>query len=70
MEAQSEHVHIACTFFAHFSTDLPAQSVLVSKIYASEFSRKFAKTALLVGMYVLVVLCNQDVEVPLRTFAT
>ncbi len=38
-------MHVFCTFGA----DLYAQSVLFSKISASELSRKFIKTALLVG---------------------
>ena len=39
-----------CTrVFAHFGADLHAESVLTDKISASEFSRKFTKSALLVG---------------------
>ncbi len=45
MEAQSEYVHVAHTF----GTNLHAQSVLINKISASELSREFIKTALLVG---------------------
>ena len=46
MEAQSEYVHVAHTF----GTNLHAQSVLINKqIAASELSREFIKTALLVG---------------------
>ncbi len=49
IEAQSEYVHPAHTFFARFGADLHAQSVLVNKISASELWRKFTKGALLVG---------------------
>ena len=35
-----------------FGTDLYAQSVLINKIFASELSRKFIKSALLVGFIV------------------
>ncbi len=38
-------IHVFCTFGADFF----AQSVLINKISASELSRKFSKTALLVG---------------------
>ena len=38
---------LGCTFGA----DLHAQSVLIDRISASEFSRKFIKSALLVGYY-------------------
>ena len=48
-EAQSEHVHIAFTFFARLAPDLHAQSVLSNKISASDLSQKFIKGALLVG---------------------
>ncbi len=48
MEAQLEYVARFCTF----GTDLYAQSVLVNKISASEISRKFIKSALLVGLKV------------------
>ncbi len=50
MEAQSEYVHIAHTFFfCTFGADLYAQSVIIHKISASELSRRFIKSALLVG---------------------
>ena len=49
MESQSEYVHIAYTFFCTFAADLYAQSVLSNKNLASELSRKFIKSALLVG---------------------
>ena len=49
MEPQSEHVHVAHTFFARFGADLYAQSVLISKISAPELSQKFIKSALSVG---------------------
>ena len=35
--------------FSTFGTDLYVQSVLINKISASELSRKFIKSALLVG---------------------
>ena len=35
--------------FALLGTDLYAQSVLINKIYASELSQKFVKSALLIG---------------------
>ena len=47
--AQSEYVHVAYTFYAHLAPDLYAQSVVSNKISASELSRKFIKSALLVG---------------------
>ncbi len=49
MEAQSEHVRIAYTFFACFRADLYAQSVIINKVSASELRRKIIKSALLVG---------------------
>ena len=49
MEAQSEYVHVAYTFFARLGADLRAQSVPINKISASELTRKFIKGALLVG---------------------
>ncbi len=51
MEAQSEYVRVAHTFFAHFSADLYAQSVISYKISASELRRKFIKSASLVGSW-------------------
>ncbi len=50
MEAQSEYVHIPCTYFRTFGADLYAQSVIINKISASELSQKFIKSALLVGL--------------------
>ncbi len=50
MEAWSEHVHVACTFFARLVPILYAQSVLSNKISGSEIRRKFIKSALLVGV--------------------
>ncbi len=47
LEAPLERIHIACTFGA----DLYAQSMLISKLSASELSRKFIKSALLVGKH-------------------
>ncbi len=49
MEAQSEYVPRWVHVFARSGTDLHAQSVLIIKISASERSRKFIKSALLVG---------------------
>ncbi len=49
MEAWLEYAHIACTRFCLFGVDLYAQSLLSKKISASEFSRKFIKSALLAG---------------------
>ncbi len=46
MEAQSEFVR---TRYRTFGADLYAQSVLINKISGSELSRKFTKSALLVG---------------------
>ncbi len=49
-KAQLEHmVHVACTFFGTFGADVYAQSALSDKIPALELSRKFIKSALLVG---------------------
>ncbi len=39
------------THFCTFGTDVYAQSVLINKISALELSRKFTKSALLVGYY-------------------
>ncbi len=48
------------TPFCKFGTDLYAQSVLISKISASELSRKFIGTALLVGSHdTLVRACHK-----------
>ncbi len=47
--AQSEHAHVARTFFATFGADLHAPSVIGSEISASELRRKFIESALLVG---------------------
>ncbi len=52
MEAQSEYVHVAHTFFCIFGADLHAQLVLINKISASELRRKSIKSALLVGQEV------------------
>ena len=49
MKAQLEYVHVMQKFLARFGADLHAQSVLSSKISASELRRKFIKSALLVG---------------------
>ncbi len=64
MEAQSENVHVACTFLTRFGTDSYAQSVHINKISASELSRKFIKSALLVGEEVTAgnKLCQEEEE--------
>ncbi len=49
MEAPSECIHIAYTFLHVWVPILYAQSVLINKTSASEISRKFIKSALLVG---------------------
>ena len=46
----SWNTYILRTHFHTFCTDLYAQLVLISKISASELSRKFIKSALLVGL--------------------
>ncbi len=50
MEAQSNIVHILDTQILHFCAISAAQSVIINKISASELSRKFIKSALLVGL--------------------
>ncbi len=45
MEAQLEYMHIAYTFGANLS----AQSAPINKISASDFTRKFITSGLLVG---------------------
>ncbi len=60
MEAQSEYVHIACTFFARSAPICmlsPAQ--LLTKISASELSQQLIKSTLLVG-FVLVMRAEGD----------
>ncbi len=47
MEAQSEHVHIKCTFLRILAPIRMLSRCLVTKISASELSRKFIKSALL-----------------------
>ncbi len=49
MEAQSEYVHVASTFFCTSGADSYAQSVLVNEMSAPELGRKLIKSALLVG---------------------
>ncbi len=49
MEAQLEYAHVACTLSRTLGTDLHARSALINKISALELSRKFIKSALLVG---------------------
>ncbi len=53
MEAQSEHVHVACTFCARLVPDSYAHSVLINKTSSSELSRKLIKGALSVGFNLL-----------------
>ncbi len=50
MEAQSENVHVAHTFFARVGAELYAQSVLSNKISAPELGWNFIKSALSVGV--------------------
>ncbi len=49
MKAQMECIHIAYMFFCSFDANLYTQSMLINKISASQLSRKFIKSALLVG---------------------
>ena len=51
------HAYTVPTRFCTFGTDLYAQSVLINKVFAS-FSRKFIKSALLVGYRFPVSLGN------------
>ncbi len=62
MEAQSEYVHTAYTFFARSAPACNAQSELSNKISASELSRKSIKGALLVGMKVQTAPPPTDVS--------
>ena len=48
------------TLFCTFGTDLYAQSALVNKISASELSRKFIRSALLVGNALCVGILRGD----------
>ncbi len=57
MEAQLEVIHTAHTRFCTFGGDLYAQSALTNKISASELTRKFIKSALLVGWYLWKRVC-------------
>ena len=52
MEAQLKYIQytLHTRFFCTFGGDLYAQLVLINKISALELSRKFIKSALLVGM--------------------
>ncbi len=55
MQAQSEHVHVACMFLLVWCPlALYSVGVLINKISASELRRKFIKSALLVGCSLLV----------------
>ena len=49
MEAQLEHMHPACTFFACLAQTCRLGRCFISKTSASELSRKFIKSLLLVG---------------------
>ena len=49
MEVQLEYVHFAYTFLHVLASTCNAQSMLNNTISASELSRKFTKSALLVG---------------------
>ncbi len=55
MEAQLKHVYTLHTNFCTFAVDLYAQLVLINKISASELSRKFIKSKLLVGYLLLPI---------------
>ena len=66
MEAQLEHVLIACTFLTRSGTDLHAWSVLGNKVSASEPSRRFVKSALLVGQERLPTPTLMDFSLLLR----
>ena len=48
-KAQSEYVHIAYTLLARLALTCMLQSVLSKEISASELTRKFIRSALLVG---------------------
>ncbi len=52
----SRNVYTMHARFCTFGADAHAQSMLISKVSASELSRKFIKSALLVGVAVWVVL--------------
>ncbi len=51
MEAQLENAHISYTFFARLAPSCMLSRCLFTKISASELSRKFIKSALLVGYH-------------------
>ena len=53
MEAQSEHVHVACTFSHVWAPFRMLSRCLLTKISASELRRKFIMSALLVGEVLL-----------------
>ncbi len=55
MEARLEYIHIAHTFCARVAPICTLGRCLLTKISASELSRKFAKGALLVGMQEIVL---------------
>ena len=62
MESPLEYLHISSSInvFAHFGANLYAQSVFINKISASELSRKFIKSALLVGSACYYQLCHHS----------
>ncbi len=50
MEGQLEYIYLQIAYtFCTFGADLYPQSVLINKISESDFSRRFIKSALLVG---------------------
>ena len=55
----THRVHVFCTF----GSDLHAQSVLIDEISASELSRKFIKSELLVGYEYLFPSCHSSVYI-------
>ncbi len=68
MEAQSEHLHVASSFFCIVCSFVRMLSrCLLTEISASEFSRKFIKSALMVGSTLpvgahLPAVCGGDVR--------
>ncbi len=72
MEAQSEYVHVACTFFARSAPTCMLSRCFINKISASELRRKFINTLLIVGegqsspcIEDVHIEVPKDVEVPL-----
>ncbi len=54
MEAQLKYTYTLHKLFFTFGADLYAKLVLINKISASELSRKFIKSALLVGYFFVI----------------